>query len=198
MTMVVRRRPALERELVGEPGAPAGHHPKAQERPGRGPPTCASWTAFSAARSVTSMGAICVSMVPMISASGRSSIEAPSGSPPASRMACPDRLRERRIGMDGGARHGGRNPAGHCGDHLRRSARPHGSPTMWPPSTSPVFASATTLTCPAGSPSRNARVTSENRAMPTATPRPSLRASSSVRPTLATSGSQNVTRGTTR
>ncbi len=72
------------------------------------------------------------------------------------------------------------------------------SPTMCPPRISFVLASATILTRPHRSPSIRARSSCSKLAVPVATSWPRSRASSSVRPTLATSGSEYVTRGATR
>ena len=69
---------------------------------------------------------------------------------------------------------------------------------MWPPSNSPVLASATSFTSPSGLPSMSERSFSESGTVAVRTSWPASAAASSVSPTLATSGSQNVTRGTTR
>ena len=71
-------------------------------------------------------------------------------------------------------------------------------PKMCTPSTRSVSPSAITLTTPSVSSSDLARALATNGNLPTRYGRPDSFTCSSVSPTLATSGSQNVIRGTTR
>src|SRR5512132_1606399 len=75
---------------------------------------------------------------------------------------------------------------------------PASSPTMWPPSSSSERASATSFTSPNERPSMADRSLSPSWVIAVRIWWPASRAARSVSPTLATSGSQNVTRGTTR